>query len=224
LANRAILALRALFSGELSGLLLDPPRSRTSREWEAAPLSARTASDNVLRDVNLFLNGVEGVAPAEEAAFRRLTRNVGVLKSYGASVRFGSPVSGDGEPLRGTVVKMVPDHVSLPKKAENHIDLVKISRRARYYLQHAETEMFATPEDRLASGAHEIRTYSDPLWRVKENVLDLALKMFLAGMVGFCELSTATLDLFTVHKKRDPETGADIQRPVWTTDASIRGS
>jgi hypothetical protein len=100
LANRAILALRALFSGELSGLLLDPPRSRTSREWEAAPLSARTASDNVLRDVNLFLNGVEGVAPAEEAAFRRLTRNVGVLKSYGASVRFGSPVSGDGEPLR----------------------------------------------------------------------------------------------------------------------------
>ena len=59
-----------------------------------------------------------------------------------------------------------------------------------------------------------IRPFMDPQLRIKRNLLRAVVRMFMAGMIGFCATCTEAVRLSTVVKNYTEE-GELVQRIVW---------
>ena len=214
--NRAVLSLRALLTPDLGCAEIRLERLRCGREWSrAAPLDreAYTGLEQRMWDFREMV-GFEEVDG--RGSYERLGRH-----TQGYSLASGSTTAGPktaaSEPVRGEVVPLEVENLGLPPPGLRSVPLVRHSIRAKFYFDHFQ-EMMLTNQDLEQSAEEEqpsppFRPYSDPSLKKRSVMLELAGRMWLAGMLSYCRECISEICLFAVFKRLNPD-GTYNTRPV----------
>ena len=190
-------ALRLLFAGDLTGLTGLPRKANKKEEGEAKGMD---------KDIWGRLQMAAAVAEEEkiysmdpEFAWERLTKTRQHAGQYGMDVLEGN--DGERVPEKGEVVLASSGVIALPPVGLKPIDMSAFSPRVAHYADNYRQKMLKSSTEVDWAQVAQTRAYMDPGLRSKAGMLNLAVEMWLRGMLRYVDHVRAHVSMFTVMKK-----------------------
>lgn len=207
-ANLLIICLKALVHGDIPTVA--EPALGSYGKWAKSGKTSRAVSERLLEAVVLdyvetgdFLTGeVRGSYDSDRADFRRLTSKA--REAYPSPSRGGrgsASVKENPRLPRGALADGPLSELALPPSHLRGRRAAELSDEvASFFLQNPELMVRPKgPED--AEKFRTTRTFWSSSYRTREQRLELALALFVAGMIGFTDRVKCYTSLFTVIKK-----------------------
>ncbi|CAK0856436.1 unnamed protein product [Prorocentrum cordatum] len=205
-ANRSLLALRQLYRGSLDDSLLG-----LADCWGQGIVPDNLDGDlsrRVLGEVRR--QSPPSTTPSQGAALLRLRpaasaaghQSQSTFKQRVAELRRRSAGGSGRLPDRGETFPAQWDRVALPPPGTRPVSVRSVSPRVAQKLEMFKEEMLREDGEACVQ-ACEIRNYVDPHFRKKKEMLQLARRMTLAGMLCRTAVKVDEVGLFCVVKKAE---------------------
>ena len=100
---------------------------------------------------------------------------------------------------RGDVCPLVPKEVSLPPPGTTPVALTSVAPSTKHYLDDMESMLL--PDEEIDWDEYDnIKPFASPELNSKSVKLQLCLRMWLAGMMGVCDLCNEVVSVFADRK------------------------
>lgn len=119
---------------------------------------------------------------------------------------------------RGAMADGPLEHLALPDPGFEPLLVTDVSEEVKSMYTDFRAEMLKPTRDVPWEAMEKIKPYWSPTYRTLRSKLELALRLFLCGMLGFTHVCISTVSLFTVVKSHKPdESGKMVTwlRAVW---------
>ncbi|CAK0869509.1 unnamed protein product, partial [Prorocentrum cordatum] len=212
-ANRCLLGLRQLYRGTLGDELLHP-----GEIWGQGPLPSTMDGDlsrRVLEEVRrlppppstpeqgaAILRLRPAATAAENQSRSTYTQRLAELRRRCAGGQVRLPDRGETFPAHW-------ERVALPPPGSMPVSARSVSPRVAQMLDDFRREMLKEDGEECFRAA-EVKNYVDPHFRRKKDMLMLAKRMALAGMLCRCESKVDEVGLFCVVKKAEVVDGEPL--------------
>jgi hypothetical protein len=198
-----------------TGVLNDDLLTTMDEGWQPATTTAKTAErlESLKLNVGRAVHGRPKDSPCGAAAVQR-QQGAGSVTSglVGRKpAKNNEPAVLAGLPKRGEIWPGKVEEVSLPPEGTRPISLMKLSVSAARYFEDFEKKMLRSRSERVerrqAQQEAGQESYMDP--RLREHVLQLGVRMALAGMLKAVKVCRNVVGMFTVVKKAEVKEGRD---------------
>jgi hypothetical protein len=184
-------------------------------QWKKAPSIGRDAAEEVLEavvDDYLWSGSFATGAPAstgatDEQAFKAMVQKNGDWCSGGED---GAPESGEldskGRPrlARGVIADGPLEELGLPPQGFKPVLVTDLCDEVNFYMKNFRRYMLRPSKKIPWAEMDQVRSYWSPTYKTQSAKLQLALALYLSGMLGFCPVFISPVTLFTVVKGYTP--------------------
>lgn len=201
-------SVKKVFRGD-SWKTPEPSRSAAEDSGAASTLARLLEKDIIERHQSW---GTGGWPPQGEADSSRRLAGSSEGTYARSSVRYVGPVEPE-DWKKGDLIRGVPSDVSLPNVGAEGVPVVGAAAEVAAQMSDIKSNLIRAEEDVDWVKYRSIKSYYCPGLAKKRAMLALALRMYLAGMLGYTDYVAETLFLFKVTKKL-LDTGRWMQRLV----------
>ena len=200
LANRSILAIRAMWAGNFGSHRIECVEGRRT-SWDSATPHQRELARRILAAHRSFC--APDSMPCGEGAFRRLTQ----CSPSGYGNEGTTAPEGVGNLPRGALCPLVVDELAVPGTSRPPLDPAQYSSSVRAYYEDA-LHRIVKPRALVDwERYHSIKPYQDPALRQPAVLLQMLARLWSARMLTFCSEHEESVNLFTVVKKHVEQDG-----------------